>query len=282
MLHNKRYPKKIKKDYQSKNLCNPFFRQPKKTLTRKMIWLFTFLILIISGALLWFFLGSSLWRIKTLEIEGLTRINREEIEAMAREQMFASAALFFNQDNIYLFDKEKFKANILESYNFSDLEIIKKLPNTLLIKVSERPYAFIFEQGSDFVYASRDAYTISESVVSEEDKQKYFILENRSSNNLITAAGKIVLPDAYLEFIFNLADYLRNSQEVQAEKYIIDVELNTVKVKFKDGPEVYFNIKNEAVAQLERLILVKKEKIKDNFSKTKYIDLRYGDKIFIN
>lgn len=282
MIKNKKHCRKIKKDYQSKNLCNPFFRQPQKNLSRKMFFVITLLILLFISFLFWFFLGAPLWRIQNLQIEGLTRINREEIEGRVKEQMLSSGALFFTQENIYLFDKEKFREDVLSAYNFSDLEIVKKLPKTLLIKISERPYSFIFQQGSDYFYASRDAYAIPEVAVSEEDKQKYFILENRSANNLIATAGKISLPDAYLEFIFSLADYLKNSQEVQAEKYIIDVELNTVKVKFKDGPEVYFNIKNEASAQLDKLILVKKEKIKDNFSKTNYIDLRYGDKIFIN
>lgn len=282
MLKNKKHGRRIKKDYQSKNLCNPFFRQPKKSLSRKTFLIFTFLVILFIGFLFWFFLGAPLWQIQNLQVEGLTRINREEIENRAKEQMSSSAILFFGQDNIYLFDKEKFREDILAAYNFSDLEIVKKLPRTLLIKISERPYSFIFQQGSQYLYSSRDAYTIPEVAVSEEDKQKYFIVENRSINDLITEAGKIALPEMYLDFIFSLTDYLKNSQEIQAEKYIIDVELNTVKVKFKDGPEVYFNTKNEAAAQLDKLILVKKEKIKDNFSKTNYIDLRYGDKIFIN
>jgi cell division septal protein FtsQ len=282
MLRARKYSKKIKKDYQSKNLCNPFFRQPKKNLSRKMVYLFVFLTLIFAGALLWFFLACPLWQIKSFKIEGLTRINGEEIENRALEQMRMSAGLLFEQNNIYLFDKDKFKENILTTYNFSDLEIIKKLPGTLLIKISERPYAFIFQQGSDYFYASRDAYIIPEAKVSDEDKTKYFILENKNTDNLVNSWGKISLSDAYLGFIFTLADYLKISQEVEAEKYVIDVEFNTIKVKFKDGPLVYFNTRNEAIAQLERLILVKKEKIKDNFSKTNYIDLRYGDKIFIN
>jgi pyruvate/2-oxoglutarate dehydrogenase complex dihydrolipoamide dehydrogenase (E3) component len=60
------------------------------------------------------------------------------------------------------------------------------------------------------------------------------------------------------------------------------IEFNTIKVKFRNGPLVFFNTKTDVVSQIDRLVLVKKEKIGDNFSKTNYIDLRYGSRIFIN
>lgn len=282
MKHNRPRRKNIKKDYQSKNLCNPFFRRPKKTLNKKFLALIFFGGFCLFIFFLWFFLAAPIWSIKEIKIEGLTRLNKSEIEDKVFNQEEFSTMGIFKQSNIWLFDSKRLKEEILGSYNFSSLEIIKKLPASIIIKISERPYAFIFEQEGKSQYASRDAHVITEEIVSEEDKQKYFILENRGGNNIISDVGKIILPEAYLDFIFNLTDYLKNSQELRVEKYIVDLELNTIKVKFKDGPEVYFNTRNDVYVQIERLILVKKEKIKDNFSNTKYIDLRYGDKIFIN
>ncbi|MFA5644722.1 MAG: hypothetical protein WC928_04350 [Patescibacteria group bacterium] len=282
MFRKKKKNNKIRKDYQSKNLCNPFFRKPKKEPNKKLTFCLSFLGLVVLMAILWFFLASSVWELKELKIEGLTRFNVAELEELTFKQADNPVALIFKQSNLFLFNKDILRDKILATYNFSDLVIIKKMPRTLILKVSERPYAFIFQQGSDYFYASRDAYIIPEMPVSEEDKEKYLILENKNEINLIGEREGINISEDYLGFVFALADYLNIRQEVTVEKYIIDMEFNTIKLKFKDGPEVYFNTKNDPLEQLESLILVKNEKIKDNFNITKYIDLRYGDKIFIN
>lgn len=282
MLKRKNKKCKIRKDYQAKNLCNPFFRKPKKEVNKKVAWLLSFLSFIFIASALWFFFSSQVWVIRDIKIEGLTRFSSENIQEVAQEQFSKSAALVFKQSNIFLLNKDVLRQTILDTYNFSNLIIDKKLPNTIILKISERPYSFIFQQGSDYYYADRQAYIIPETSVSEEDKGKYLILENKNTTDLIQEKDRINISENYLEFVFALNDYLDISQEVKAEKYIIDMEFNTIKVKLKDGPEAYFNTKKDVKEQLESLILVKKEKIKDNFSNTNYIDLRYGDRIFIN
>lgn len=282
MINRGQKCRKIKKDYQAKNLCNPFFRKNQKPTNKNKS-----IFLIITGiffifSVLWFFLFSSVWQINVIKINGLTRMDEEDVKKYILETFNESAFVLFNKTNIFLFNKDKIKKDILTAYNFSNLEIHKKLPATIIVEITERPYSFIFKQGEDYFYASRDYYIIPEEIVSEDDKAKYFILENKNNYSLINDKNKINIASEYLEFVFQLNDYLNISQEVRAEKFIIDVEFNTIKVKFKDGPLVYFNTKKDALEQLDSLILVKKEKIKDNFNSVNYIDLRYGDKIFIN
>ncbi len=277
-----KFKRKIKKDYQAKNLSNPFFHKPKKK-TNKSLFIclgLTAVILIIFS--IWFFLAAPFWKIKNIKIEGLTRISDAEITSKIWDQANKSRYLFFKQDNLWLFNASEAQATILSSYNLAALEISKRPAKTLVVKVSERPYSFIFQQGNNFYYSASDSYIIPEASVTEDDMSKYLILENRNSNNLINENNKINISDSYLSFMLDLANNLSGHSELSVERFIIDQEFNTIKVKFHDGPEVYFNTKTEAKAQVERLVLVKKEKIKDNFSKTNYIDLRYGDRIFIN
>ena len=117
--------------------------------------------------------------------------------------------------------------------------------------------------------------------VNPDDLKKYFILENKTPTTLINQ-DKIDIPADYLNFILNLSQSLTAYPELPVENYQIDQEFRSISVKFINGPTVYFNTKLVASEQLNRLIIVKKEKIKDNFSKVNYIDLRYGDRIFIN
>ena len=62
---------------------------------------------------------------------------------------------------------------------------------------------------------------------------------------------------------------------------MISQELNTVKVLFQNGLLAYFNIKDDASKQIDKFLIVKKEKIKDNLGSVNYVDLRYGDKVYI-
>lgn len=282
MSREGKYYKKIKKDYQCKNLSNPFFHQPKKKTSKKLFACLIICIVIFIIFLFWFFLVAPFWRISNIKVEGLTRISSDEIVSKIKDQEVKSRYGIFKQTNIWLFDEKEAKENILSSYNLAALEIIKRPAKTLIVKVGERPYSFIFQQGNEFFYSAIDAYIIRESVVSEEDKSRYLILENRNTESMIDEKNKINISEAYLNFILELANQITVHPELSVERFVIDQEFNTIKVKFRDGPLVYFNTKTDAKAQIERLVLVKKEKIKDNFSKTNYIDLRYGDRIFIN
>lgn len=201
---------------------------------------------------------------------------------MVNEQTNQKCYGFFKQNSIWLFNREEAREKILSSYNLASVEITKHPAKTLLVKVGERPYSFIFQQGNNFFYASIDAYVIREENVSEDDKSRYLILENKNNIDLINSDNKINISDEYLKFILDLANNLSLVPELSVERFIIDREFNTIQVKFKDGPLVYFNTKSGAKDQIDRLVLVKREKIKDNFNKTNYIDLRYGDRIFIH
>ncbi|MEI6529071.1 MAG: FtsQ-type POTRA domain-containing protein [Candidatus Falkowbacteria bacterium] len=282
MSREGKYHKKIKKDYQCKNLSNPFFHQPKKKPNKRLFACLIIAIVVFIIFIFWFFMAAPFWQINNIKVEGLTRISSDEIINKIKEQEAKSRYGVFKQTNIWLFDEQEAQDSILSSYNLASLEIIKRPAKTLIIKVGERPYSYIFQQGNQFFYSAIDACIIPEAVVSEDDKSKYLILENRNAENLINDKNKINISDAYLNFILELANQITTHPELSVERFVIDQEFNTIKVKFRDGPLVYFNTKTDAKAQIERLVLVKKEKIKDNFSKTNYIDLRYGDRIFIN
>lgn len=279
-IKGKSKKRNIKKDYQRKNLGNPFFCKKKKAVSKKAITLIVAGITIAIGALIWFFCAAPLWRLHDIKVEGLTRFSAGELEQKIWEQAGKRRSLIFHQNNLLLFNDNEVTANILAAYNFADLKIEKKLFHTLIVKVSERPYAFIFQQGNNFFYASPEAYVIREAQVSEEDKSRYLILENRDGSDLLGDGNQIKLPEGYLTFLISLGNALGSRPELKVDRFIIDHEYNTIKVKFNEGPLVYFSTYLDPGEQIERLLLVKKEKIKDNFKQLDHIDLRYGDKIY--
>jgi cell division septal protein FtsQ len=212
----------------------------------------------------------------------LTRLSDGELKNIIWQQAQNHRLLFLKQSNLFLFDKQAAAEKILADFNFSSLEIKKKIPGTLEIRVGERSLAFIFQQGNDVLYSSRDGSVIKELVVAAADRSKYPLLENRSDDNLLGPDNKIDLTADYLSFLLELSDRLAAYPDLPLEKFIVTDELNALSAKFVNGPVVYFNTSLPVLDQVNRLLLVKKGKIKDNFNKVNYIDLRYGDRIFIN
>lgn len=281
-MNQNQYHRNVKKDYQRKNSPNPFFshKSSEKGRISPRFWVLGGLLAVIF--LIWFFCAAPFWRLQDIKVSGLTRLDPALIRTEVWNQTAQKRWVMFQESNIFLFDETAMKKKIMSDYNLAGVEIKKKWPRTLDILISERPYAFIFQEGSALSYASSDGYVIKEPAVTEDDKKKYFILENKNPGTLVGDKDKISINSDYLNFIFELNGQLVARPGLPIEKFIIDQEFNTIKVKFLSGPLVYFNTKDSAASQVGNLVLVKNDKIKDNFSKTNYIDLRYGEKIYIN
>jgi hypothetical protein len=281
--------RKIKKDYQCKNLKNPFFRKNKKESRSGLAKCLLIAAGLLFVFLIWLILAAPFWRIKNIKIEGLTRFDCSEVEKIINEQSAKHRLLFFKQNNICLFNKEEAAAKIQADFNLAAVEIKKKLASTIIVKISERPYAFIYQEGSATYFSSADNYLIKEISLEDETKnngeelKRYFILENKNPTSLISTDKKLLLKEDYLKFVTNLKSELDRHPELPLERFIISDEyFNSIFVKIKDGPYIFINVKDDIAAQIKRLLLVKNEKIKDNFNKLDYIDLRYGDKIFFS
>lgn len=278
--------KKLKKDYQCKNLKNPFFRQRNSGKEKRFGKLIVVLVLMAISAIIWFFFAAPLWKIKSLKISGLTRFDSSEINNIITENEKESAMLIFKRSNIFLFKTEENALFIKEKFSLADVKIRKNLPNTIKIEISERPYSFIYQENGKSFFSSSDNYLIKEADLSGADREeaaKYFTIENKNSISLVKENKSLDLSADYLNFIFALKKELDAYPELLIDKFIIsDQYFNSVFVKIKDGPQIFINVKDEAREQIERLILVKNTKIKDNFNKLDYIDLRYGDKLYFS
>ncbi len=280
MFKRENHKRRVRQDYQNKNLKNPFFRQKKPS--RPGVWRF-WLVGILAAVILliWFFLASSIWNIKEIKVEGLTRMAPDEIINRVSRESDNSRYLIFSQHNIFLAKFDDLADRLEEEFNFADIGIKKKLPGTIIVSIQERPYAFIFQEGDKLSYASKDAYIIKDIPVSEEDKTRYFILDNRYGRSLIDSRNKIDIEGKYLDFIFKINPEISARPEFAPDRYIVDQEFNTLKLQLKSGPLIYLNVNNDLEQQLNNLSTIKRELLGDDFGRLEHVDLRYGDKIFL-
>ena len=274
---------KIKKDYQAKNLVNPFFRHhnSKKKPIKKIRW-YWFLIgfLLVLGGILYGFFASPLFIIKNVQIKGLGRLPENAISEQIWQQVNHNRIWPFKQSNIFMFDREEAQTILISSFNFSKIEINKKLFNTIVVLVEERPYAFIWQEAGKSYYSDSKGYIIRDHEVNPSDLLLFPIIENKTTETMIVN-DYLQMDAQYLDFIFGLKGEVEKNGSMIIDRFIIDQEFKTIKVRFKDGLLAYFNTKEDALKQLDKLIIVKKEKIKDNLDAVNYVDLRYGDKVFI-
>lgn len=113
-------------------------------------------------------------------------------------------------------------------------------------------------------------------------KQENFLpfIENISPSKKISENQKYAkLDEEYLSFAFKLYTDLNNSSEFGFKKIVLDEEYNTIKVKLNNNLDIYLSLKNDYQEQISKFFTVSRERASE-LSGKKYIDLRYGDKIF--
>jgi len=277
--------KRRKIDYYNKNLSNPFFRRKKRNIkipSRYFSWknkLTAIGIFILLICLFWLTFFSSVFKIRKIEINGLIRIASTEVANSIWQQTKTRKYLIFPQVNLLAFSKKNLRNRLNDQYTFTEIIIKKHLPNTLILNIQEKSYAYIFCEAEKYYYADIDGHIINEINPLEIRGKKYPLIANNGSGKIID--NKINIDIGQLDFILNIfSDLKDNSYNLAIEKFIIDKELNTIKIKLINGPKIYFNTEEGIDRQINKLLVIKNEKLKDDFNAKEYIDLRYGDRVY--
>jgi cell division septal protein FtsQ len=277
----------IKKDYQTKNLKNPFFHSNKNNKKTRSLGagIYVIGVLVIICFLLYGLFFSPLFAITSIKINGLGRLPESAISQRLWDQTDKKSIWPLKQKNILLFKTKDAEADLMANFNFSKIKINKKLFNSLSVDIEERPYAFIWQekdvQGNEVnYYSDSKGFIIRDSVVNPDDLKKFPVIANDTPNSLIENDYLKIDPN-YLTFIFAVKSVAEKNPDTAIYKFLISQDPDTIHVSFLDGLLAYFSVKDDAAKQIDKLLIVKKEKIKDNLSKINYVDLRYGDKVYI-
>ncbi len=278
----KKSHKNNKKFYQRRKYTNPFFQKSKKqkkyhTNSSKILKISKFFLLgliFFIGLTIWFVFYSNYFSIKEIDVRGGDKINPELIKEAALEQINDSYLVIIPQRSIFIFNKDKLKNTLENKYVFNNLHVIKKIPNKIIIEFNEKEYALILQSGDRYYYCSDKAEIISEiDNVIEISQKDYPIIEN------LIARTKI--EQKQIDYVLKLFQEFKNyEKKFKINKFIIDEELNTVKVKLLDGPKIFFNIDGEIEKQINKVVVIKNEKLKESFFTKEYIDVRIGDSIY--
>lgn len=279
----------------------------KNNIFLKFILIFVFFV----GLLVYFLFFSNIFNIKNVQIEGLRRVKVEDVENIINNQKNKKNFLF-SQKNLIIFNK-KGLIKSLDEFNFSEISIKKNLlKRSLIIKIKEKDLAIIFLEENNYFFANKDGQIIyykpdcsyllslnqdlehnsssetqnsinlNECITINDDFKKDNlspIIENVGNKKVDDDKKNIKLDSEYINFSINLYNDLSDGSDFGLRKIILDEEYNSIKIKLNNDLELYFSLKNDYSEQISRFFALKRERGAELQGK-KYIDLRYGDKIF--
>lgn len=236
------------------------------------------LVLVLAGGL-WFTLYSDYFMIKNIEAAGQGRLDPRALEEAAWQQARSSIFVFWPRQNIFIYDTARLHGELRGKYFFSSLVIEKKLPASLLISYEEEEYALIWQEGDDYFFADERGLIIDPADLAELAGKSYPLIKNSSSR--VLAYGRVPVGEEYLKYVFGVFEKFNlMPDDLKINNFIADDEINSVKVKVENGPEIYFSLTDDRDKQIDKLLTVKNERLKDDFRKMTYIDLRYGDRVY--
>ncbi|MCU0679598.1 MAG: hypothetical protein MUC28_04115 [Planctomycetes bacterium] len=238
------------------------------------------LLVLCLAAAIWFVFYSNFFTVKTIEARGEGRVDPAELEKLAYDQADRTFFVLWPENNLFLYDIPMLQNELNRKYSFSNLSIYRKLPSTLIIDYLEKSYALIWQEHEKYYYADERGSIIEEVPAVEAKEKNYPLIENLSDQGFKDRQAPV--SEDYLSAVFIIYAKFKDNQteELTLKSFKYDQEINTVKAALIDGPDLYFNMVEDLDKQFNKLITIKNERIKNDFSKKTYIDLRYGDRVY--
>ncbi|MFA5021978.1 MAG: cell division protein FtsQ/DivIB [Patescibacteria group bacterium] len=281
-----------RRDYQRKSFKNPYYLskpKAKKKSRHKLGWLL--LILLVFG-LAYFFVAKP-FRLDKIEISGNQYVGNNEIQAEIGQQLNKRRWLIFSQSNILFFDSNQAKINLLAKFFFENLEIKKKYFHTISILVTEK------KSYLSWVSAAQNYFLDLNGVVIKKEEGTDLFIQQQGDNQVVRPQagtnsypiiydqsnsplkiGQAVISKELINFIVDLTQQVELNADFDISHFnISSPQAKDISLITKDGWEVRFSLEESVKTQIDLLTSVLHQQIKDH-KKLKYIDLRFGEKVF--
>ncbi len=270
-----------KKDYKKRNLKNPFFRQKKNKKNKKKI-LLSLIVLAFLSLLFYILFYSPLFSIKNITIEGTERTADYLIEDLVWQETQNRHIFDIKGDNLWFFSKDKLKEEIYQRLDLANISVNKRIPNTLRINVEERKASFILKFQDQHQFRDLSGCPITSLEVNEDDLKNYPILEK----NLFEEKDLNRCLNLNAEYMLDVVDLYYKSDQFEnfsISKFIINGEVFNINLVLNEGPRVFFSRREDFLRQFQKLEVICEEvKENNNLENIEYIDVRYGNKAYIN
>ncbi len=242
----------------------------KKPIFKKEFFWPGFLALLCLGGLSYFFLFSSFFQIKDINIEGEQKVSRGDILA-GIEKEIGKKILFFETKSVFLVNAAEIREALFAAYpQIVGISFERQLPDSLNVQVTEREARAIWcreecylmdSRGIIFEKAGQDLPDLVKVVVSEYPEE--------------TDLGEKAVDEEILSIILEIEFKLKDKVGLKIEEARATSK-ERIDFKTDEGWEIYFNAREDVNWQITKLNLVLEKEISpEKREQLDYIDLRF-------
>ncbi|MBU1179647.1 hypothetical protein KJ885_01750, partial [Patescibacteria group bacterium] len=273
-----------------------------------------FLLCVVILGWFYFLFASNTFKITDWEINGLQQYNQQEAEAVLKKFFNNRKLLVFGFSNIFVFNEKDLKKYLSPSFTFKNVHVDKYYPHKVTITLEEKKEKLAIYNKNKIYILADDGTVIMEkqgiggwySDAAEDTNTTSTKDANIDMKKLLADAESRVLPDYpifcdayYLDKDLGVGDAYPAMDIIKItttfidnlhERSDIDVKSvalyeNQVNPKIvvytTTNWKIYLNNTTDGLKQFYKLFLAYNNEIKDPNKQLEYIDLRFGDRVYI-
>lgn len=258
---------------------------PKRPLRKRGAFIF------LGALLLVLFLGGGVyalrlpqWQIKNIKISGLEALGEDEVRSSVLEAMRGKYVFFIPRSSIFLTSSKTLEYELAKKFpRIKTLDVSKKFPDTLEVSLMERKLWGILcsdpvggENTANCVYVDKEGFTYENAPESSGSLIIKLHVDFPKLN-----VGERALQEKILNIVLFLDEELPKLGVGRIVGYEYSLKTpREIKAASSEGFKMYFNVEDNFPNVFRVLKTVLNEEIKERRSQLKYIDLRFGNKVF--
>ncbi|MDO9230986.1 MAG: FtsQ-type POTRA domain-containing protein [bacterium] len=245
--------------------------------------LFFLIFIAFATVLIYALFFSPFLEITSIEVNGNEHITENSILDKINPQISGKYFDAIKKNNLLLIRTGKIKKDIQVEFRIiKEITIKREFPSKLVVSIIERKSQMVFCSTNNCFMLDENGEAYDNYFASEEnDKNNFIILREESSRKI--NLGEVILEKNYMEYVQGIKRELlaRLEMEVENNFRVVSLISKDIRVKTKEGPEIFFNENIELEKEIEMLKVVLENKIEKNQRQDlEYIDLRIDNKIY--
>lgn len=245
---------------------------------------FWFMTIVFSGVVIYILFFSSFLVITSFRLSGNKNVSEDEILNQIKPNLNGKFFNVVNKNNLLLVKKANIRKDVLGKFRLlRSVEVRKKFPAELDVRVVERTPTLLFRGGNDWFVLDEKAEAYDTANPENEEVKKYNLPSLSDSDGKNVSLGGSVLSQECVDYILALREKMKSDTEVEIEDNFETPSLvsRDIRVKAKAGFLIYFNENLDLDKEIEMFNIVLRNKIeKEQFPDLEYIDLRIDNKVY--
>lgn len=198
--------------------------------------------IVLGIVLLIFLMVSPIFNIENIEIEGNSILSNEKIISLSEIHI---------DENIFRINKMSVKEKIKSNAYVENVEISRKLPNTIQIQIKERKVKYMLEYADGYVYVNSQGYMID---ISKDKKEVPIIIGYSTENTDIAIGNRLKNEDLKGIEMANKIVEVANSNEITSLITKIDISnsKNYTLILETEGKKIYLGDCTDLTTRIAR------------------------------